>query len=179
MKEIFIKEEQDIDLDTKNELKEEAKASENDLEKTETVEEKTKFKKAEKKPKKLKKEMKEMEYKKSKNKYIILGISIGILLIIGAIISTVFALFNINNAKIISGVSISGVEVSGLSKEEAKGKIEALYNEKKENEIDIKYQEYETSLNPTVMEVSYNIDKAVVQGCKNTVHKILWFGKDN
>jgi len=151
MKESFIKEnekeEKAMDLNQENE--------------TEKVEEETKFEKAKQKPKKIEKELEKMDSKKSKKKYIILGSIIGIFIIIGIFVSTIFALVNINHEKIMSGVSISGIEVSGLSKEEAKGKIEILYNEKKEKEIDIKYQEYETTLNPTLMEVNYNIDKAV------------------
>lgn len=108
-----------------------------------------------------KKERKNTNNQKSKKKYIMLGIIISIFVIVGILISTVFALLNINNEKIISGVSISGVDVSGLSKEEAKGTIEGLYNIKKEKEIDIKYEDYETSLNPTLMEVNYDIDKAI------------------
>lgn len=111
--------------------------------------------------KKGKKERKNTNNQKSKKKYIMLGIIISIFVIVGILISTVFALLNINNEKIISGVSISGVDVSGLSKEEAKGTIEGLYNIKKEKEIDIKYEDYETSLNPTLMEVNYDIDKAI------------------
>lgn len=124
----------------------------------------TKFQVVNEKSKKIDQEIEKMEenkIKKSNNKYIIIAIIIGIVLLIGIGISTVFALVNINNEKMISGVSISGVEVSGLSKDEAKAKIETMYNEKKQNEIDIKYQDYETSLNTTLMEVNYNIDKAV------------------
>ena len=47
--------------------------------------------------------------------------------------STIFALININNEKIISGVSIKGIEVSGLTKEEAKAKLETIYTEKMQN----------------------------------------------
>lgn len=98
---------------------------------------------------------------KSKKKYIMLGIMIGIFVIVGILLSTIFALLNINNEKIISGVSISGVDVSGLSKEEAKGTIESLYSVKKEKEIDLKYEDYESTLNPTLMEVNYDIDKTI------------------
>ena len=120
-----------------------------------------KIKKTEEKPKKIKKEMDKMENKKSKKKYIVLGAVIGVLLIVGLVVSTIFALVNVNNDKIISGVSISGIEVSGLTKEEAKAKIETVYNEKKETEIDLKYQDYETTLSPTLMEVNYKVDEAV------------------
>lgn len=121
----------------------------------------TKFKKTKDKNKKLEKEMKKMENKKGKKKGVLIGVIIGIIIIMGIIISTIFALVNINNDKIFSGVSISGIDVSGLSKEEAKAKMETLYSEKQAKEIDIKYQDYETTLNPTLMEVNYNIDKAI------------------
>ena len=127
----------------------------------ENKEEKVKFKKVEEKAKKAEKEMKQMENKKSKKKYIVIGGIITTLIIIGIFVSTIFALVNINNENIVAGVSISGIEVSGLSKEEAKAKMETIYQEKKEKEIPIKYQEYETTLNPTLMEVNYNIDKAI------------------
>ena len=148
-----------------NKKEEKTKESKKDNQKEETnnkkENKKEKFKKAKDKPKKIKKEMDKMDNKKSKKKYIVLGAIIGILLIVGLVISTIFALANVNNDKIISGVSISGIEVSGLTKEEAKAKIELIYNEKKETEIDLKYQDYETTLSPTLMEVNYKIDEAV------------------
>lgn len=99
--------------------------------------------------------------KKSKRKKIIIASIIGIILLIGLLFSTIFALINMNNSKIISGVKIEGIEVSGLSKDEAKSKLEAIYNEKKEKEIPIKYNEYESSINPSMIELNYDIDKAV------------------
>lgn len=121
------------------------------------------FKKVKESPKKQEKSIKDMgeTEKPKKKKGLIIGILIAVIIVIAIIVSTIFALFALSNEKIVSGVSISGIEVSGLSKEEAKGKLEAIYNEKKEKEIDIKYQEYETNLNPTIMEVNYEIDKAV------------------
>ena len=151
-----VKKEKNIEKEEKKNNKE-GKKTERDISK----EEKTKFNKSNESPKKLEKDIKDMENKKSKKKYIVLASIIGIIIIIAIVISTVFALMNINNEKIISGISISGIDVSGLSKEEAKGKMEALYNEKKEKEIDLKYQDYETTLNPALMEVNYNVEKAV------------------
>lgn len=142
MKDSFVKEE-------KKELK------------TLTKEENKKFKKNDLKDKNEKAEKKNENVKKLKKKYILVGIFIILFITIGIIFSTIFALININNDKIISGVSISGIQVSGLSKDEAKSKIETLYQEKKEKEINIKYEDYETTLNPTLLEVNYNVDKAV------------------
>ena len=129
--------------------------------KTLTKEENKKFKKNDLKDKNEKAEKKNENVKKLKKKYILVGIFIILFITIGIIFSTIFALININNDKIISGVSISGIQVSGLSKDEAKSKIETLYQEKKEKEINIKYEDYETTLNPTLLEVNYNVDKAV------------------
>ena len=116
----------------------------------------------EKKPvvkEKVKKEKDKKEPKKSKKKVIMITISI--LIVLGLIISIIFALLNISNEKIINGVSISEIDLSGLSKEEAKTKIENLYGEKKKKEINLKYSEYETTLNPEVLEVEYDIEKAI------------------
>ena len=85
----------------------------------------------------------------------------GIAVIILLFISTIFSVLNLNNEKIISGVSISGMDVSGLSKNEATEKIKNIYNEKIEKEIGIKYQDYEATLSPKLMEVNYEIDNAL------------------
>jgi len=144
---------------------------ENNEEKKEIVEEKqeenkkeeTKFKKAEEKRKELDKKMQEMIDKRKKNKKrcIILGSIIGVFLVIALFVSTIFAFVNINNDKIVSGVSISGIDMSGLSKDEAKAKLEEIYNKKEEQEIKLKRGEYETVLSPVLMEVDYKIDEAV------------------
>ena len=88
-------------------------------------------------------------------------ISIIIVAIVALLFSTVFALTNINNEKIISGVTIKGVEVSGLTKEEAIAKLQTIYSEKMNNNIMLQYEELESELNPTLMEVNYDVEKAV------------------
>ena len=147
MKDSVVKEEK---ISTSEEIKDEKKNKDK-------KEEDKKVSKSEQKNKEVEKSKKT----KKKRNSILIAIIIGIPVILGIVISTIFALLNIRNDKIVSGVSISGIEVSGLSKEEAKGKIEAMYQEKKEEEIDIKYEDFETTLNPTLLEVNYNIDKAI------------------
>lgn len=147
MKDSVVKEEK---ISTSEEIKDEKKNKDK-------KEEDKKVSKSEQKNK----EVEESKKTKKKRNSILIAIIIGILVILGIVVSTIFALLNIRNDKIVSGVSISGIEVSGLSKEEAKGKIEAMYQEKKEEEIDIKYEDFETTLNPTLLEVNYNIDKAI------------------
>ena len=104
--------------------------------------------------------MKEMYIQKKKRKKQIIILSI-IIIVIALFVSTIFALVNINNDKIMSGISIAGIDMSGLSKEEATAKLELIYNEKKEKDINLIYNDYETTLNPTLMEVNYEIEQAV------------------
>lgn len=109
--------------------------------------------------------MVENEEEPKKKKWLIPSIFMSII-VLAILASTIFALVNINNEKIINGVSISGINVSGLSREEAKEKIATIYQNKKENEIGLQYQDYETTLNPTLMEVNYDIEKAVDEAYK-------------
>ena len=135
-------------------------------EKKEEKEEK-KFEQTRKKDRKTKKEREEMEEEiKPKKRGKKIAILLGSIIILALFFSTIFALVNMNNQKMMSGITIKGIDVSGLSKEEAKAKLETIYSEKMGKEIHLKYNEYESSLNPTLMEVSYDIDKAVEEAYK-------------
>lgn len=150
--------------ETEKKIKEENKAKGEQENSDKQDKKKQKIKENKKNKEKLdnKEKIKETEEKKPKKRNIKkLIISIMIVAIIALLFSTVFALSNINNEKIISGVTIEGIEVSGLTKEEAKAKLETVYAEKKEKNIELKYEEFESELNPTLMEVSYDIENAV------------------
>ena len=148
--------ETNIDTENKEENKEVNNETKN-LESESENKDSSKFKKTEK--------VKNKDYKKmnssKKKKWIILTVIIGILIVVALFFSTIFALTNINNEKMISGLTIEGIEISGLTKEEAKSKLETIYNEKKEKEINLKYEDYENSLNPSMLEVNYDIEKAI------------------
>ena len=107
------------------------------------------------------KHKKEGDKKNKKGKKIIIAISIFI--VIAVVISFIFSLININNSNIISGVSIEGIDMAGLSKEEAKEKLENLYNEKLQKDISVKYEDFESEINPVSLEATYKIDEAVEQ----------------
>ena len=150
--------------ETEKKIKEENKAKGEQENSDKQDKKKQKIKENKKNKEKLdnKEKIKETEQKKPKKRNIKkIIISIIIVAIIALLFSTVFALSNINNEKIISGVTIEGIEVSGLTKEEAKAKLETVYAEKKEKNIELKYEEFESELNPTLMEVSYDIENAV------------------
>lgn len=151
------KQEEIIKLDNKDDLEEKELK---DKEKTE-IKNKVSKENNEVELKKEEKKLETKDNKKSKKKTILIVIILTAFIILGIIISTIFALFNMNNENMVSGISIAGIDISGLTKEEAKAKLETIYNEKKQKEISVKYQEYETTLNPTLLEVNYNIDKAV------------------
>ena len=77
------------------------------------------------------------------------------------IFSIIFAILNINNSNIINGIKIEGIDVSGLTREEAKTKIKAVYNDKKQKDITLKYKDFETTLSQDILETNYDIEKAV------------------
>ena len=174
MKESLIEEKlegekiENIEKKKKKEIKDLPEPKNNKKEKKEKEEkEEKKFEQTRKKDRKTKKEREEMEEEiKPKKRGKKIAILLGIIIILALFFSTIFALVNMNNQKMMSGITIKGIDVSGLSKEEAKAKLETIYSEKMGTEIHLKYNEYESSLNPTLMEVSYDVDKAVEEAYK-------------
>ena len=108
-------------------------------------------------------EKKQAKLKKRKIAIII----ISIILFLFLIFSIIFALINVNNNKIISGISVNGINMSGLTKEELKEKLETIIKEKKDKEISLKYKDFETGINPKLIEVNYKIDD-IVEEAYNT-----------
>ena len=153
-----IKEEKDIAKIEKEEETEKKKKSKKNTENKKDSKEEAKIENKKDQKKKDKENKTEKKHTKKVKKIII---SIIIVAILALLFSTVFALTNINNERIISGVTIKGVEVSGLTKEEAMAKLETVYSEKLNNNIMLQYQDFESELNPTLMEVKYDIEKAV------------------
>lgn len=97
---------------------------------------------------------------KYKEKIIIL-ICVSIILVLALIASTILALININNTKIVSGVTINGIEISGLSKEEAIQQFNEISDQKLEDDILIKADNFEYVIKLSQIETKYNIEKAI------------------
>lgn len=76
-------------------------------------------------------------------------------------LSTSFALFHMNSDKIISGISINNIDVSGLTVEEAKKKISEYIQSKMVNPITLKRGEFESTVFAEQFEVTFDIDNAV------------------
>ncbi len=100
--------------------------------------------------------------KDSLHKYTMAITIISIILFICLILfSTVFALTNRVSDKIVSGVSINGIDVSGLTYKEAEEKINKIYDEQIHKSIILKHNDYETSLSPEQIETKFGIKEVL------------------
>lgn len=111
--------------------------------------------------KKKRRKRKKINIKKIGENKTLLATIIFIIILFIMIFSVIFAILNINNNNILNGVKIEGIDVSGLSREEAKAKIETVYNAKKGEDIILKYNDFETTISQDILETNYDLDKAV------------------
>lgn len=105
------------------------------------------------------------EEKKKGKKIIPIIISLFAILFI-MIFSVIFALFNMNNEKILKGVSILGIDISNLTIEEAKNKINNAVEERfkdENNNLILKIGDNETSVTANTFNAKFDIDNAVIQ----------------
>lgn len=100
--------------------------------------------------------VKEMLKKKKRRVYIAIFIIVLIVLII--LFSTIFALLNINNTKLIKGVKIRNIDISNLSLEEAEERVQNSINNILAPEITLKYgDEYNITIKPEQIEFAYKV----------------------
>ena len=104
------------------------------------------------------------EFDKKDNKKILIIIAI-ILIIIG-ILSTGFALINVNNENMLAGVTVDGINVQGLNKEEANKLIKMKTEEKVNNEIKIYVNDTEQAILLSQIELTYDIENAIEEAYK-------------
>lgn len=76
------------------------------------------------------------------------------------VIFSVFTLYNVFNTNIISGVSIKGINVSGLSPSDAKYTIDNYINEHLPEEITVKYEDFETTISLSQMDIAFDTKTA-------------------
>lgn len=93
----------------------------------------------------------------------ILGISLCAFIVLLLIVYFVFTFLNANNENIVSGVFIKGVDVSGLSVEEATDKIKNYIVENTPENIILVHNDYETSIPISALSVKFDVDSAVEQ----------------
>lgn len=108
------------------------------------------------------KENAEQQYTvKSSKKKIITILICAIILVVAIFASTGFALFNINNTKIISNISIEGIEVGGLTKKGAEQKILEKIEKNVEQNIIVKTNDFEYQFQLSQIEAKYDTNKAI------------------
>lgn len=105
---------------------------------------------------------KENEEIKPKKKHSKVFIIFSVLVIIAIMaFSTIFALMNKVSDKIIYGVSIKGIDVSGLTIEQATDKMNTAFEEQWKKDIMLKYEDFETVVTPEQIEMKFNVNEAV------------------
>ena len=93
----------------------------------------------------------------------IFGVCVLSFVILLCIAFLIFTFVNSQNENIVSGVSIKGVDVSGLSTEEAKETIQNYINENLPENINLVHNDYQTSIPLSALNVNFDIDSAVEQ----------------
>lgn len=111
-------------------------------------------------------QFKKVKTNKKSHKYAILVTIAIVILIAVAILSTIFALINSNNNKILNKISIRNILVEGLTEEEAIKMLQEKFEQEKNTEILLKINEETYAITPEQIEVQYNVEKAVEQAYK-------------
>ncbi len=91
----------------------------------------------------------------------IFGILTFIFILIILITFITFTLINTKSQTIAHGISIKGIDISGLTKEEATQKISTYISSSIPQEIKLKHNDYETSLSTEQLSVYFNTNEAV------------------
>lgn len=108
-----------------------------------------------------KKEVGQKEKNKGKKKSMLPIIAGSVLIIFLLIFSVIFSLISINNENILNNVSIMGIDVSNMSKEKAKEAVTEVINTKVQEELILKKDDYETSINANQINAQFDIETAV------------------
>ena len=103
--------------------------------------------------------------KKSKKALPII-ITIAVIVFIAMFFSIIFALLNMNNNKIIEGISVLGIDVSNLTVEEATNQINTAIQERfsdENNTLILKRGEEETSVTANTFNATFYVDAAIAE----------------
>ena len=100
----------------------------------------------------------------SKHSILLMILIIFCIFILIATFSTVFAFLNIGSTKLISGIYINNINVSGLTCKEATEKISNKLSEELNAPLTLIYQDYSTTLVPSKeIDANYDISSAIEQ----------------
>ncbi len=84
-----------------------------------------------------------------------------IFVLLSLIIFGTFSFINLTSTKIAKGVYIKGIDVSGLTKEDATKKISSYVSSSIPEEIKLKHNDFETSLSTSQLSIYFNTEEAV------------------
>ena len=173
-----MKEDENID---KKKIKEEVKDTTEKKEETKVLQEEKKIelkeeskkeelkKEEEKENKKVenKEEIKKEEDKKTKSRKTKIILIIATILILAIMVfSVIFSLLNMNNNKILKGITILGIDVGNLSVEEAKAQINNAIQERfndENNNLILKNGENEVNVTANTFNATFDVNTAVTQ----------------
>lgn len=98
---------------------------------------------------------------KSHIRLLIFSIIFFIVFLLASVFSTVFAFINVNNTTFVSGISILGIDVSGLSKDDAKQKVTDDVSNRLSTDVIFKHNDETYTLLPSSVGGSFDIDKVI------------------
>lgn len=98
---------------------------------------------------------------KSSNVVSIYGILIGSFILLLLLAFLIFSFIVSNNKNIFSGIYIKEINVSDLSKEDAKSKLDMYVKNNLPEEIILIHDDYEATLNTAELNINFDIDSAV------------------
>lgn len=84
-----------------------------------------------------------------------------VLICVVSVFSVIFAMLNIKNTNILSGIYVLNIDVSNMTKEEALKKVDNIINEKLTSDITLKYNDYETIVNNSQFGIQFDNQKAI------------------
>lgn len=109
------------------------------------------------------KRFKDINLNLKSKKSIIFYIIIAILILIIITFSTIFAIKNKKNPYILNNISISGIDVSCLTKDEAKDRIQNVLNQKLSQEIILTHNDFVITISSNDFNAHFNIDDSIDQ----------------
>lgn len=80
--------------------------------------------------------------------------------------SVIFSLVNVGNDKILNGVKIDNIDISDLTRDEVREKIQKYYEEIVLKDITLYYKELEETINVGDLEIKIDIEKIVEEALK-------------
>lgn len=98
---------------------------------------------------------------KNSEAYKVIGIVFSILFIIVFAMLTAIAFYNSNSDKIISGIYIKNVNVSGLTKQEAIAKVNNELEKYMDDSLVLVHNEYRTEISLEQLEANFDVESAV------------------